>query len=75
MKYEYKYKSNKGISFLKNKEQENGYCYNCGHYNIIPACTLMIAGNKLLCTECNSLIWKCVPIEIYEKEIIINECT
>lgn len=55
----------KVISYLKNVDDEgNGFCAN-GHFNIIPACTVIDKGKKLYCSNCGELIF-----EVVEKKVI-----
>jgi len=68
--YKEEYVSVKGISLLEREDEHGGFCNN-GHYNIIPACTEMVAGNELCCYFCGNLIWKCIAIKVTETEIII----
>ena len=67
--YKRSYISTKGISLFKEEYKDgNGLCKN-GHYNIVPACTKMVAGNKLRCINCSAVYWECIAIKVTETEI------
>lgn len=53
-----------GVSYLS----EDKYCEN-GHFNIIPACTVIAKDTKLYCTECGVLIFRVAKIRTMEWEI------
>lgn len=67
-RYENTYKTVKGIDYFTIEHDAGGYCKN-GHFNIIPDGTEMKAGDRLYCPVCDVLIWKCINVEVTEKEI------
>ncbi len=68
--YNHEHITTKGIDLLLIQDEHGGFCKN-GHYNIIPACTEMVKGNKLHCL-CGELIWECIAIKVIENEILEN---
>ena len=58
----------KGISYLSNHEDSTGKCKN-GHFNIIPACTVIEEGTKLYCTDCGTLTFRVAKVRSIEVEI------
>lgn len=54
----------KGVSYLSADE----YCEN-GHYNIIPACTVIEEGVNLHCLTCGTLIFRVTKVRKLETEI------
>jgi hypothetical protein len=66
-----KWKSNtvdlRGISYLSNYD-DGGECKN-GHFNIIPACTVIAENTKLHCDECGTLIFRVAKVKTIECEV------
>lgn len=57
----------KAISYLSDYD-DGGKCEN-GHFNIIPACTVIAENTKLHCTDCGVLIFRIAKIRTIEFEI------
>ena len=66
--YKREYVTARGISLLERENEDGGFCSN-GHYNIVPACTEMVAGKELRCIDCNEVYWKIIAIKVTETEI------
>lgn len=57
----------KAISYLSDYD-DGGKCEN-GHFNIIPACTVIKEGVKLHCTDCGVLIFRVAKVRTIELEV------
>ncbi len=60
----------KGISYLSDDHDDNGGKCKNGHFNIIPACTVISEGTKLHCMDCGTLIFRVAKIRSIEFEVI-----